>query len=32
VNVKLFFDQKSGSGDVEDLDSTGIAAGLSIFF
>ncbi|GEM_PF-2568967 len=32
VNLKLFYDTKTGSGGVEDLDSTGVSAGLSIFF
>ncbi len=32
LNVRLFFDQKAGSGSTEDLDSTGLTAGISIFF
>ena len=32
LNVRLFHEQKAGSGSVEDLDSTGLTAGLSIFF
>ena len=32
LNVALFHEQKAGSGTIEDLDSTGLAAGLSIFF
>ena len=32
LNVRLFHEQKAGSGSVEDLDSTGLTAGISIFF
>ncbi len=32
LNVRLFHEQKAGSGRVADLASTGLTAGLSIFF
>ena len=32
LNVRLFYEQKAGSGSVEDLDSAGLTAGVSIFF